>query len=61
MMRLGDRKAERKESGKSGNAPDVDNYFYEISEEYRNMSVRSWNFSGSSALDAAVSWQEKRE
>ena len=27
----------------------------------RNMSVRSWNFSGSSALDAAVSWQEKRE
>lgn len=40
---------------------DVDNYFYEISEKYRNMSVRSWNFSGSSALDAAVSWQEKRE
>ena len=40
---------------------DVDNYFYEINEEYRNMSVRSWNFSGSSALDAAASWQEKRE
>lgn len=46
---------------KLGVIRDVDNYFYGISEKYRDMGLRIWNFSGNSAMDAAERWQEKRE